>query len=1205
VNARPIGICDLTGPMQQFCTSLVNARAEIESANCIAQGESCEVLSMYYTPAQWFVTNKAFARETVRDFYHYEAADACAGEPDRLRRAEEENEIVKKTCVATQFELLKEAIQYARLICRMLISLLMSFYSIIVDLFLCVIYSAQNKDLSGLLSDAAYHIENIIRHFVEFFKQMFNLLISFIHQLGGAAEMIAVVAVWICKIVSLIVRVVIEWFLCFVFRGLASALFDIIDVIAITINDIAGAFGAKVNLAPWTDFKMDVDQFFENLPCHSSNPMKHTDITDTFDAAGETITGPIKEIFQDDEGGCSFPQDWKDEDAYGHAFLATRCWVNPSLGDLLGDDNTLACSASDTCIRDGYGEDLGVCESCDFAVDPALFARYGCDTLLKKCKCGVPLNAKTSCIRNSDCFDTIPCSLYASAGGSSYGTVDCIESCRSQAVCLVQDTAINGIQPTGQCACILDPPVIHTCDDSGMVVNMAVQRDMCFVALDHSLAGTIGTFNSEIIQQSALAVAPCALLEKSEEHLTCQSIQSPLGLVSKHIIGSSFVSFPAWGAFQRKILWQEDDKKSEDVWVNLAETLLADHNFSWAETGVCQDLVLKHRDTSDESDWSVTDRHALRNCVKWRSVGFAAKIMYALPRVDDRVLVSWKHMVASVVGELESLLDGNHNDLSRYAEFAYFSLSQIEGAEYVTHFIKRLGVMALRWIGTVDIAQTLQDLKQNKTSVNVVPNLTETAALWAMASPEAMSAVTSLAEDYLQKCFMKNQTNGASSWHPSSAPPSSPFAPPATTTTATAPNSSQPSVVTSAKRTLLQSVRELGNDWPVDWSTYVLKLNGGNESLCDLWDITKTSVSTMFNSTMRYYAEGFTSRENISTVITDNLMKLASAPKNNIEQRKEYIENAENTEAPDDNIAVMIVKFFVGICKKIVGLDTEGFLRFFYPDIPLEEQIKQDAITLPRIMYELTVCNTENVMLCNSAPRALIPSIVICVVFLYILSYALFLSSGTTQFLMVFVLPSLIMWYSYGYSPFCFPMIPTCFMADVAIALNSTVPARIEWPPMLIFTEKCSLYGIPFNESLKGQVNCFRSCTGDELGFKSYEDPIAWFLCSISQDACHKAATTLRNYTVLAERFASSVEYSKQVIAFGDRQASTAHHICAVMTSFYVTPIVFLAIWLSLMVFLLLRAAVVIFFKVVILLLTTQNSAPLETQPDENDDARQ
>lgn len=196
----------------------------------------------------------------------------------------------------------------------------------------------------------------------------------------------------------------------------------------------------------------------------------------------------------------------------------TRCWSQYVRG--LDDSDFLSCSRSDTCRRGSYefgttGGDLGfanlsstdltLCDQCP-PVQGAM-ARFGCQTLVKQCTCGVPIVTRTSCLTHSECWlPETSCSLTPDySTGRSDGGIEC-SLCPSQPMCLITD----GSTGVGRCVCPTQQFRPTACMDGALSPNGA---GLCTVDQGGSLHSTApGTVT---LDWGRLAVAPCAIVSNA------------------------------------------------------------------------------------------------------------------------------------------------------------------------------------------------------------------------------------------------------------------------------------------------------------------------------------------------------------------------------------------------------------------------------------------------------------------------------------------------------------------------------------------------------------------------------------------------------------------------------------------------------------------------------------------------------------------
>jgi hypothetical protein len=131
--------------------------------------------------------------------------------------------------------------------------------------------------------------------------------------------------------------------------------------------------------------------------------------------------------------------------------------------------------------------------------------------------------------------------------------------------------------------------------------------------------------------------------------------------------------------------------------------------------------------------------------------------------------------------------------------------------------------------------------------------------------------------------------------------------------------------------------------------------------------------------------------------------------KNNTIQRSEFLRESQEG-VPRDGFIDITMEWAKLVISTVTGFNEENVILFFDPQMNLTEQIEQDLFTLERIVDDLTRCNFKHVMLCDMHPKSLVPSVIICLFFIWLLSQMLWLSSGFTFFILAAILPTVILW---------------------------------------------------------------------------------------------------------------------------------------------------------------------------------------------------
>ena len=1170
---RSIRICDVTGPLQKLCEKLHNIRLDIANANCITQGDDCEILETYYTPAQWSPTNKAFARETVRDFYQHEAEDACAGETDRVLLAQEENKIMNAACGATQLEFMKQALQLARLAVRMIMAAVTSFNAIMLDFIMLVFAAIPGVDLNptDILDDILRHIAILFRLLVEAIYKAMDIMIFILSQ-SPVGEVIAKIFWAVCTAVTWVFEVVVRGFLCNIYKftvnNIIVGMVDFIENMLSTLNP----FG-DVTIPGWQTARTDILIFGDSLPCNSLEG-GHEGIADG--SVGCHMDGM-------DVG----PQDLT------KAFVPTRCWANPTFGDLFGESNALGCSSTDTCILDEIGGDTGVCEQCG-TVDISVFSRYGCDVGIRRCRCSVPIQLRMPCIRNSDCRADVPCRMMADPDAPSFGTFNCLE-CTGEPMCLIDEPVSDGLPPTGECTCLMTPPRMQTCvgGPAGMYQPIVPGYGVCLVARDRSVADTISINTQILIETASLAYTACPLLGRSRSHLTCQQVRSPSGAVANMMVGTQMIRIPS--ALNRRLLWESPYMKMSRPWENIVPQILKDTSLEqWEGAGDCYDLVKAYR--IRDPVMGVLDRNRLRDCVKWRAVANVTIAMYNLTRMDDRVLLSWNQMLNTWAVEAIAMMYHPSGSLLldplRYTEAGFYIASQLDDAETFIEVSRKVFFSFRSWIRSVSltIKNRMQRVFETGTQkANATSNANASSAAGRNQSQwNKSSAISGLA----LHSTVRSWTRGAQTRRKQFVRDNLARTP--------IDHDEISHRIRQAGRGLLQSKLwddplRFEWDWSVDWEN--LKTQWENEEqVCELWDIASDSVSVMWGSMQDYYNKSYPrpNRSNINTSIYDTFMSSPQATQEQIDQElKPPIQSEGLTGA-------LLNEFAYGV-QSLTGLKSSHISAFFDPADSLEDQISNDLFTFPRILNDLTKCDFRRIMLCTSKPKSLLSTSVIALMLLW--GLAKILQVPTTFGIIMILLgwPWMVMWYAYGYSPTCFPMIPTCFIEDIVNTLKTTIPETVTWPALVIKQEHCNLQGAPLNPNSTVPGGCFRSCSEPQFRFVSWQDPFAWWLCELNLGWCQTVADTAARYTPLADDYRSTTYYFMDVLNFNDLDLTNAHRFCGVFTGFYIIPAMLAVLWGIIMAGAFVKAAITVLLKTAIYIVKSRTNAPGESTTIEED----
>jgi hypothetical protein len=240
--------------------------------------------------------------------------------------------------------------------------------------------------------------------------------------------------------------------------------------------------------------------------------------------------------------------------------LATRCWTDLPPGTPLAGGISaatyLSCTESDTCAMDPLHFDLYdpssklvSCASCRSVEDASTMRRFGCNTYLKRCTCGVMASRPAKCSSAYDCSAAV-CAVSSQMDNiaESFASMPC-DQCGGA-----------GMQPTcveGTCACvdIAQAGVVQTCDVGmrGRTVSLLEATGKCFASTNPDIPHTL---SAELaLDFSTLALVPCI---KGLSSNACLGVIMPLSSGAGQFVRSLVIVFMP-SVSRRRLLSVEDD----------------------------------------------------------------------------------------------------------------------------------------------------------------------------------------------------------------------------------------------------------------------------------------------------------------------------------------------------------------------------------------------------------------------------------------------------------------------------------------------------------------------------------------------------------------------------------------------------------------------------------------------------------------------
>ncbi len=190
------------------------------------------------------------------------------------------------------------------------------------------------------------------------------------------------------------------------------------------------------------------------------------------------------------------------------------------------------------------------------------------------------------------------------------------------------------------------------------------------------------------------------------------------------------------------------------------------------------------------------------------------------------------------------------------------------------------------------------------------------------------------------------------------------------------------------------------------------------------------------------------------------------------------------------SIVTIVMGGFKSFIVNVLGIDIRYIIGFFTGGFDTGD----DKLTLAKAFKGVMKCDFQNVMDCqkkrtNFFTGTLGVLLILGIIYASLGGLAAFLIGG------VGVIP-LVLWYVYGYSPSCIPMIPLCAVTDLLDTVTWLIPVQFIWPKMLQKIPNCAM------DRNVSYVDCFIPCSDPPFRYNGWESTLAWAACDWNHDWC-------------------------------------------------------------------------------------------------------
>jgi len=207
------------------------------------------------------------------------------------------------------------------------------------------------------------------------------------------------------------------------------------------------------------------------------------------------------------------------------------------------------------------------------------------------------------------------------------------------------------------------------------------------------------------------------------------------------------------------------------------------------------------------------------------------------------------------------------------------------------------------------------------------------------------------------------------------------------------------------------------------------------------------------------------------------------------------------------------------------------------------------------LLKNFMVCDINTVMFCSEFKYSLFSSVVVVAVLLYVTAFVLSTMGIPYVWTMAAVLYGpLVLFYAFGISPFCAPMLPTCLGDEILKFIDLIIPQKISWPQPLQKTPNCV-----DNPEIPAR-DCIVACEEIPFVYADWTEPLAWGLCDISLTTCTSIEQWLAGSSFFQgiEQFKSiteALDRSARVLGGTDEAMKTSFRLCAALTSWKSIPV--------------------------------------------------
>jgi hypothetical protein len=150
--------------------------------------------------------------------------------------------------------------------------------------------------------------------------------------------------------------------------------------------------------------------------------------------------------------------------------------------------------------------------------------------------------------------------------------------------------------------------------------------------------------------------------------------------------------------------------------------------------------------------------------------------------------------------------------------------------------------------------------------------------------------------------------------------------------------------------------------------------------------------------------------------------------------------------------------------------------------------------------------------------------------------------------------PLIVMYMSYGYSPFCVPMIPVCIMDDLLWTVNSLFPDFIELPSSMYRSNACLANAQDYINK-----DCLIKCTDPKFNYTHWYDVGAWWAVELHLEEPFQRYASFVLSADDVENLEDQIILKLACLDQNDSSLITGNRICAALSLYKLLPYILLA----------------------------------------------